>query len=159
MKKNNGFTLIEFIIYAGLTSMLIALMSQVFLATLGIRTESQNTTNIEQDGRYMVSRMTYDIRRAKSIDAPVSGQTQSTMTLTISENGVDTVQTYALQGTELILIEGTDSAKLHSDGSLVRVATFTRIEDTLNISLIIDGAGDITIGTQSLKLRTAVGIR
>jgi prepilin-type N-terminal cleavage/methylation domain-containing protein len=168
MKHENGFTLIELLVYIALTSILIAIMSQVFLATVAIRLESQNTTSVQQDARYMLSRISYDIRRATAINAPSLGQQASAASMLIHENGADMVYAYSLSGTDLILTVGTQSAQLNSDGSQVtslsisrmgNSATLPEAKDTLSIMLTLSDSGETQINSQTLQMRTTVGLR
>jgi prepilin-type N-terminal cleavage/methylation domain-containing protein len=168
MKQPNGFTLIELLVYIALTSILIAIMSQVFLATVAIRLESQNTTSVQQDARYMLSRISYDIRRATAINAPVLGQQASSASMLIRENGADMVYSYSLSGADLILTVGTQSAQLNSDGSRVTSLSISRIgnsatipgaNDTLSIMLTLSDRGETQISSQTLQVRTTVGLR
>lgn len=159
MKSQKGFTLIELLLYIGLTTVLITVMSQVFLATLGVRLESQNTTSVQQDGRYIMARLAYDIRRAKGITAPTLGQTQPGMTLVINEGGVDATYVYTLNGTDLILTLGSDATKLNSDGSRVSGLSITRIGNTLGITLTLEDSSAVAVGGQTLELQSAVGLR
>ena len=159
MKSQKGFTLVELLMYIGLTSILIAVMSQVFLATLGVRLESQNTTSVQQDGRYIMARLAYDIRRAKEITAPALGASQPGMTLVINEGGADTTYTYTLSGSDLILTLGSDTTQLNSEGSQVSGLSVTRIGDTLQITLTLEDNSEVATARQTLELQSAVGLR
>lgn len=168
MKRHDGFTLLELLLYIGLTSILIAILSQVFLATLSVRLESQNTTSVQQDGRYILARMTYDIHRATSVTIPALGQTSSGMSLVIHENGVDRTYFYTLDGSNLTLTVGTASAQLNSAGSRISSLAITRLgnsasissaKDTLTISMTLVESAAVKSGTQALQLQSTVGLR
>lgn len=159
MKNARGFTIIELIVYIGLSSILIALMSQIFLATLGVRIESQSTTNVQQDARFMLSRVAYDVRRASSITAPPSGQTGSTLTLVINEQGADQTYTYSIQGTDLLLAVGGDADSVNSNGTKIESLAFERIGETVEITMTLVGNEQVAPGQQSLTTKTSVGIR
>lgn len=168
MKHQQGFTLLELLLYIGLTSILITIMSQVFLATLGVRLESQNTTSVQQDGRYILARMAYDIHRAKSITIPSLGQTAMGMTLVIEENGIDETYRYTVEGRDLLLTVGTQSATLNSQGSGITSLSVTRLgnsdtissaKDTLSISLALEDSATVSAGAQVLELQTTAGLR
>ncbi len=169
MKNQKGFTLIELILYVGLTAILLTSMSQVFLAVVGIRLESQNTTSVQQDGRYIIARMTYDIRRAKSIVTPELGQTLSGMALVIEEDGVDVLHTYAVSGDgDVMLASGSSSAQLNSAGARVAELFITRLgnsgsisdaNDTLKIALTLEDVSEVNAGAQRLELQSTVGLR
>lgn len=159
MKNARGFTIIELLVYIGLTSILIALMSQIFLATLGVRIESQSTTNVQQDARFILSRVAHDVRRASSITAPSIGQTGSTLTLVINEQGADETYTYSIQGTDLLLTVGSDSDPVNSNGTKIESLAFERIGETVEVVMTLVGNEQVTPGQQELSVRTTVGRR
>ncbi|HLD25401.1 MAG TPA: prepilin-type N-terminal cleavage/methylation domain-containing protein [Patescibacteria group bacterium] len=159
MKKIQGFTIIELLVYIALTSILISLMSQIFLATLGVRLESQSTTNVQQDGRYIMSRLSYDVRRATSIEVPLSGQTSSSLSLRIFENGAYQTYTYAVSNTDLMLSSGSDTDPLTSSGTTVESLSFRRVSETVEITLTLVGSEEVSSGQQTITLQTSVGIR
>lgn len=156
---SKGFTLIELLVYIGLSSVLIALMSQIFLATLGVRIESQSTTNVQQDARFILSRIAYDVRRASTMTAPSSGQTGSTLTLVIHEQGVDREYIYSVQGTDLVLTTGSDTDPINSNGTKIESIAFQRIGETVEITMTLVGNEQVSPGQQVLSVRTTVGRR
>lgn len=167
-RVTGGFTLIELLIYVGLSSILIAIMSQLFLAVLSVRLESKHTTGVQQDGRFILTRLSHDIRRAQSAVAPLLGQTQSGLTLRVNENGVLQTYAYAVSGSDLMLTTGTDSVKLNGTDSVVRVFSVQRsgnsdslatAKDTFTIHLVMEGRSDVSVGQQTLDLTTTVGMR
>jgi len=56
-----GFTLIEILIYMGLMAALIIVLTNVFVTVLETQLESSSTSVVEIDGRYLLSRLIYDI--------------------------------------------------------------------------------------------------
>lgn len=169
MKTTHGFTLIEFLIYIGLLSILLAIMSQVFLATLSIRTESEGATNIQQDGRYILARLTYDIYRAKDISVPAVGATGGVLQLTITENGTDTAYRYSSASGNLVLQIGSATpVPLNSptvrltDFSVRRIGNSGSIQnarDTAKIHIGLQGKSGIAQGAQQLLFDTTIGLR
>jgi len=61
LKINNGFTLVEIILYMTLVSIFILTLTDIFTAILDVKTESEATSSVEQDGRFILARMAYDI--------------------------------------------------------------------------------------------------
>ena len=83
MKK--AFTLIELLIFMGILAALLGILSQILASALAVQVESQTASSVHSDGRYLLSRLTYDVRRASNITSPASaGLTSPTLTLTIS---------------------------------------------------------------------------
>lgn len=168
MKQQSGFSLIELLLYMGLTSVLIGLMSQVFLAILGVRVESANTSGVQQDGRFIMSRLTYDIRRSDAILSPPLGVASSSMSLMISEAGVPQTYEYAWDGQNLTIGSPAGSVQLNSnrsvitDFSLIRIGNSAVLEnaaDTLSVRLELEGNSQLEAGQQTLNLQTSISQR
>lgn len=150
MKKS--FTLIEILIYMGLMAALITILTNVFVTVLETQLESSSTSVVEIDGRYVLSRLIYDIHRSTSIVTPaVAGQTSSGLTLNIS--GIN--HTYTVTDGVLYL----DGAfRLTSIDTSISNLSFTRIgnstdNDTLQISFAISSLA------QSQNYQTTVSLR
>lgn len=168
MKYQSGFSLIELILYMGLTSVLIGLMSQVFLATLNVRVESVNTSGVQQDGRFIMTRLGHDIRRSEAILSPGLGVASSSMTLVMNEGGASQIYRYEWDGQHLTISTPTDSVQLNSNRSVIADFSVTRIgnsafmedgKDTLSIMLGLEGNSDLETGQQSLRMDTTVSQR
>ena len=100
LRKSKGFTVVELIIYMGLLSGLILLFTEIFVSITESELQSENTSNVSSDGRYIYSRIIYDVNRADDIVTPTNyGDT--TNQLIISVNGED--YTYSLSSNNLIL--------------------------------------------------------
>lgn len=168
MKQQNGFSLVELLLYMGLTSLLIGLMSQVFLAIVGLRVESANTSGVQQDGRFIMTRLNYDIKRSDIILSPELGVASNSMTLVISEAGVPQTYRYEWDGQNLIVSSAGAGTQLNSNKSVITEFLLTRIgnsavlenaADTLSIQLGLAGNSALEAGQQSLRMQTTVGQR
>ncbi len=136
MKNKQGFTLVELIISFGLTTVLITVLSQVFISILNLRQKSEATSSLAQDSRYILSRLAYDIDSSSAITVPGNNSTSSDLTLTISGQTYH----YELSGTVLTLsVAGGTPVALSSPGSQLTSLTFTRDNSaTSNRSLHLD---------------------
>lgn len=82
--KQSGFSLIELLIYLGLYSVLIVVITQLFITLLDSRTEAENATMLQQESRYIAQRLAFDIRRATTVTQPATvGQTANLLELQI----------------------------------------------------------------------------
>src|SRR3989344_9090196 len=71
-----GVTLIELLLYMGLLALFLLVLTDIFVAITSVRTETETTSAVEQDGRFIISRLAYDVSRADSISIPPQlGQT------------------------------------------------------------------------------------
>lgn len=150
MKK--GFTLIELLIYFGLMAILITVLTNIFLSVLEAQLESASASVVEIDGRYVLSRLIYDIHRSQSIVNPsVLNEPSTGLTLNIG----GTSHTYTVTDGVLYL---DGSARLTGIDTAISDLTFTRIgnggdNDTLQISFTISSLA------QSQSYQTTVSLR
>lgn len=122
--KQKGFSLVEMLVYMGLFSILLIPLMQLFTSTIAVRLESEATSAVSQDGRYILSKLSYDIHNASTILSPGLGVTTSA--LHISGSGFD--YTYGLDGEgNLVLNNGVTSDSLNSEGTTIPQITFTTL--------------------------------
>ena len=138
MKK--GFSIIEMILYAGLLVLFLGVLSNLFLSSLDIKTESEATSYLGQDARLVLSRLNYDIKRADSITAPALGTSSTSLILNI--DGVS--YTYALSGEKIVLTNNLGSANLNGSETGVAKINFERIgnvggKNSIKMSFTMDG--------------------
>src|SRR5258708_34652887 len=85
-----GFTLIELVIYIGVLSILLTAMSALFTSIIDVQFESTSTSSVNQDGRYLLSKLLYDVKSITNVPpdgivVPATAGVQSTtMQLTIN---------------------------------------------------------------------------
>ena len=137
MKK--AFTLIELLIFMGILAALLGILSQILASALAVQVESQTASSVHSDGRYLLSRLTYDVRRASNITSPASaGLTSPTLTLTISGSPY----IYALSGTDLQLTTPSSTDNLNSFATQVSAFSVSRLgnsngEPTITVSFTV----------------------
>lgn len=99
-KNRSGFTILELTLYMGLLLILLAVISQLFTASLESQLASQTFSYTQQDGRYIMNRLTYDIQRATAVTTPSSlGGSSATLQMTVAGS----TYTYSLTGQNLLL--------------------------------------------------------
>lgn len=152
-----GFTLIEILIYMGIIAAFLAVLTEVFLSVLDVQVESQATSNVQIDGRFLLARLIYDIHRASAITAPSSaGASSPSLTLTIA--GVSSV--YSLGGGRVQLTRNSISSPLTSVNTQITNLNFTRLGNpspTAKHTLTINFT--VTDGRQSKDYQVSVGLR
>lgn len=152
----------------GLLSILLVILSQVFVATLGVKLESESNAAVVQDGNYIHTRLAYDISRAQRIVEPNLGVSSSQLTLGIIENGVEVLYTYSMSGDTLTLSDGSTTDMVHSDSVTIPQFVVTRIgnsdtvtdaKDTVKISYTVQSVYQRSSGTDSLSYEISLGLR
>src|SRR5581483_6188895 len=158
-KLSNGFTLIELIIYLALLSGFLLILTNIFIAVLNVRTASQTSSSVDQDGRFILARLSYDLNRSSADSVPNA----TTLNLTIGGQSYS----YVLNGTNLQLTQpGPLIDNLNGSGSKVTSLTFQKVanptghEDTIKIQFNLQSSAlnnDITAENRSFS--TTVGRR
>jgi type II secretory pathway pseudopilin PulG len=122
-----GYTLIELIIYIGILALLLGVLTSIFTSIIGVQLESTSTSSVNQDGRYILSKLLYDVKSASSIVTPTTpGASGSSMQLTI--NSIN--YTYSKSaGNNLQVVNGSTGEVnvLNSYDTSVSGLTFTRV--------------------------------
>lgn len=157
-----GMTLIELIIYMGLLSIFLVVLTSVFSSIINVQLESKSVSSVEEDGRYLLNRLTYDLRRASSITTPASiGGSGSTLALVIDGS----TYTYSQSGTDLRLVSPAGTDIINSIDTQISNLNFTRIgnvsgKNTIVVSFTITSAtkkmGDLA---ETKDIETTIGIR
>lgn len=118
--NNAGFTVMELVLYMGLLLILLTILSQLFTASIETHVESQQFSYVQQDGRYIMNRLTYDIQQASSVTTP-SALGGSGSTLAIVIGGI--TYTYSLTSGNL-LVNGT---RLNGFDTTISNLTFQKL--------------------------------
>ena len=164
MKISNfkkGFTLVELLIFMGMFTILLAVLSQVFGMIIDARLESESTSSVVQDGNFLLNRFMYDIARANTINTPSTvGSTDTNLDLTI--DGVNYL--YALNAGNLELSANSVTYLLNSYNTGVSALTFTRIgnddeKDTIQLGFTVTSDVESAAGPESKIFQTTVGLR
>lgn len=161
MKRLVGFTLVELLIYMGLISILMVIISQLFGAIFDVKIESEATSAVEQDGRFILSRLIHDIERSTAITTPLDyGSTSSSLIMTID----GTENTYAVSGGVLQLVNNSGTNNINSSQTAVSNMTFQKIGDetaneTVKIAFTISSIAQRTSGSEVRTFQTTVGRR
>ena len=165
----NGFTLVELLVFMGIFSILIVVLTQIFLSALNVQLETQATSSVQQDGRYILARLAYDINRAKNITEPATPGTSShQLQLTIGGSNYK----YAAIGNLLRLTVDTDTpVQLNSfqttisnisDLNFKRVgagSTNGTTKDSIQINFTLTSSSKSQSGAEVKTFQTAAGLR
>ncbi len=147
--------MVELLIYMGLFSIFIVVLTSIFFSTLDVQLSSGATSNVEQEGRFILARLTYDVHRASTITTPTASQ----LTLTIGGAGY----TYVVTNGQLLLTTGSGSNTLNESDTSVsgfHVIKSTGTKSTVQVAFTITAAG--TGNQQTAEVRTyqtTIGLR
>src|SRR3989344_141942 len=125
--KNKGFSIVELLLYMGIFTILLTVILQMFGSIFDIQLESQATSSVASDGRYILSRFSYDLSRAQSISFPASPGDLGTQ-LSIVINGQTFI--YSSGSGNLVLQNQSmdTSDQLNSTETSISELSFLRLE-------------------------------
>lgn len=121
-----GTTLVELMMYMGLLVILLSILTTIFVQIIDAQLESQASSAVEQDGRYMLAKLMYDINSADAILSPALGNTGISMQL--SKGGK--TYTYILNGENLQESSLLGTNVLNSYDASVSALTFQQLGKT-----------------------------
>lgn len=159
--SQSAFSLIELVIYMAIFSLLLTVLFSMFTSIFTVQMESQATSSVEQDGRFILSRLMYDMNRAQAIVAPANlGDEGSTLQLTIE--GID--NSYNLDGDALVLTNNQGTNQLNSFNTKVSNLVFKRLgnlsgKHTIKISFTISSRLGQNAPYEQENFQTTVGLR
>ncbi len=160
-KKLLGFTLVELLIYMGLISILMVMITQLFGAIFDVKIESEANSAVDQDGRFILSRLIHDIERSSAIITPLNyGSSSGNLVLTIS----GAANTYSVSGGNLQLTNNSGTNSVNSSQTTVSNMTFQKIGDeaaneTVKITFTVSSIAQRTAGSEVRTFQTTVGRR
>ncbi len=159
--SKKGFTLVEMLIYMGLLSILIVIMVDLFASSLDVQLESQATSAVQQDARFLLSRLTYDVQNAQNVLVPATIGSQSA-SLQLSINSVN--YTYALNNGNIQLTNNNGTDNLNSFDTTVSNLTFKKLgngsgKDTVQIVFTLTSKVVRNTGAETKNFQTTVGLR
>ncbi|MFA5136496.1 MAG: hypothetical protein WC489_03820 [Patescibacteria group bacterium] len=124
MKKkhlNNikGVTLVELVLYMGILSVLLVLFVDLFGTMVQRQLETESLSSVQQDGAYILSRLSHDFQNASHIDFPTTpGATADTFRLNIQSVPYD----FSVSNGNLVITHESTSEQINSyDTSIVNI--------------------------------------
>ena len=163
-KDNKGFTLVEILLYMGIFSILIVVLFQLLSSIFDVQLESQSTSSVTRDSRFILNRFSYDINQAKTIVSPISLGSQNA-SLQFTKDS--TTYTYSLVNGNLTLANSSlgTTDELNSVNTTVSNLSFLRLSDTnrdndtVSISFTLTSKIIKRGGATSANFTTTVGTR
>jgi type II secretory pathway pseudopilin PulG len=156
-----GYTLVELLLYMGLLTIILGVMLSIFTSIIDMQIGAQATSNVAQDGRFIYTRLIYDINSADSVQEPADlGQT--TQILTLTKDGEQ--YSYLLSSGNLIQSTADGANALNGIGTTVTNLSFQRIgneggKHTFQIVFDITARGDIDGTPETKRFQTTAGLR
>lgn len=156
----SGFTLVEMLIYMGLLSVFLVVLTEIFTTVLNIFAQTETTSSLEQDSRFIASRLAYDITKSTAITSPALGNSQNNLSL---QAGAENI-TYSISGTDLVLTSNSGTNPINSTQTKISNLNFLRLgnpagKNSLRIQFTLTSTREETKGARTLNYQTTIGIR
>ena len=165
-KIKSGFTFIEFLVYIGILTIILTIFINMFSTIADFRLEAEATSNVQQDGNYLLNKFIYDISHAQSINIPsYSSLGFPTDTLQLTIDGIN--YTYGVDASKHLIRSGNDGDnQLNGYDTTISNLRFTRfgqedkyIYDILKVSFTVNSVAKKTSGYETQLFETTVGLR
>lgn len=161
IKRDEGFTLVELIVYFGIFSFLLLILTNIFSSSLASQLESESLSSVEQDGRFILLRLSRDIQSADSISLPLAtGDTNSSLQIIISGE----TYTYSLSNGNIVLSNNYGANQLNNFNTTISDLNFSRIgningKNTIKVNLTITSHAILNGQPESKLLESTIGTR
>jgi len=161
--SQKGVTIVELLLYMAILSVLLTILTSIFVSALDVQSESNAASSVEQDGNYIIARLAYDVHRAQSINIPSSnGATNDNFQIVIG--GVN--YTYSTDANNnMILVNDLGTSNLNNYGASVsaflvqRLGNTGKIENTLKINFTITSRTKRVSGFETRNFQTNLSLR
>lgn len=163
LSSQKGVTVVELLLYMAILSVLLLILTSIFVSALDVASESNATSSVEQDGNYILAKLAYDIHRAQSINIPSSnGATSNSFQIVVG--GVN--YTYSTDANnDLILTNNLGANNLNNYDSSIsaflvqRLGNTGGVENTLKVNFTITSRTKRISGFEKKDFQTNLSLR
>lgn len=162
-KGIRGFTLVELLIYMGILAILIYVLTDILYSFVSTQLSSESNAEVTQDGRFIYSRLIYDINRAQSVSSPSAlGQSSNNLSLVI--NGTNYSYSVGTPSGDLEITDNTGTYTLNSPDTEITNLQITRIgnvngKHTFQIDFTVRSTIPLNGRIDSEDFETVAGLR
>ena len=162
-RTQKGVTLVELLLYMAILSILLTILTSIFVSALDVQSESNATSSVEQDGNYILARLEYDIHRAQSINIPSSnGEISNNFQIVVG--GVN--YTYSIDASNnLILTNNLGINNLNNYGTSISALSVRRlgntggVENTLRVNFTVTSRTKRVSEYEEKNFQTNISLR
>lgn len=125
--RNQGFTLIEFIIYIGIIVGILVLITGFFWNIISGNIKETSYQEIQQNGRFALTKIIQETKKATGINDPSSGFSSDSLSLEVAKPDLNPT-IFDLKNGKLRIKQGkSDPIELTSDRVIVTNLLFTNL--------------------------------
>jgi prepilin-type N-terminal cleavage/methylation domain-containing protein len=158
--KPKGFTLVELLIYMALMGIFLVVLSDIFTATLSTKLKSESVAALDQDARYILSKLSYEIANAESVQLPASGSSGTTLRISTDVGS----KTFASASGNLMLTENGVGSSLNGKDTSLTELNFRSVsadggKPTINFSVTLRSQITANTGQNTKTVNSTVTLR
>jgi len=140
---------------------LLTTLSSIFAGILNVQKESQSTSTVDLDARFIIAKLIHDMQSMQTGDTITSPASpgQSGSSLTFSVNSIN--QTYSLSNGNLVLSNSSGTNNLNGVDTIISALQFMRIgegtnSDTIRVSFTITSRVNKDNGPETRNYQTTI---
>lgn len=127
IRNQNGFTVMELSLYVTLVAVVLVMATSFAWNIINSRAKAFAVQEVEQNGRYILEKISQATRQATDISAPSTGTTGTALTL-VMKNAAQSPTVFSLSGNQLTMaVNGAPAVSLHSPDVKITNLTFTNL--------------------------------
>ena len=123
LENKNGFTLMEIVVYIGLSTIILLVVIGQQMMFLQMSVKHQTMTEVEQQGEFVMHLMTQTLRNADAINSPSVGSSASVLSIDVFD-AIDDPTVFDVSGGQIRIAQGGDAA-VNMTSDLLSVSSFT----------------------------------
>ncbi len=144
IKNQRGVTLMELLVYLGISTIVVVGLSALMTNTMHARVVSNNSKDAQQNARRVLENMTYSLRNAYQLDVAADGQSMNIYSQNIDNPSEPLVTTYQYVDSQLFYAQAVNELppadtfiSLVDEGVLVKDVNFHKISSSINVEFTI----------------------
>lgn len=155
--KQSGFSIVELLIYMGLFSGFLVILSALFISTLEAQSDASATSHTDQDSWYVYSRLQHDLYQASSITTPANnGDETNSLVLEVDGSTI----TYSLVNNQLAITKDAQTDPIVSGEVSVSNLNFKRLgNESGTSSILVNMQLQNSVSVQVKDVNITVGLR
>lgn len=162
LKSKKGFTLVELLIYIAILGVVLVVITGFFWnIALGYIKESAYQ-ELQYNGRFALTKITQEIRRAKSIIDPLQGSTSNRLVLEMLDNSQEV---FELDQGNLVVVKNNNKASITTKQVVIDNLNFANMSNDndfgivkIDINLSYSNPGKIPAYQADINLSTTVSL-
>jgi len=122
-----GFTLIELLLYIAIISLVLVFVTGFFWNIVSGNIKENSYQEVQQNGRFVMTKITQEIKKAIGINSPASGSSANSLSLIMSDSNLNPT-IFDVSGGKLRITQGVLAPiELTTDQVLVSNLQFTNL--------------------------------